>query len=624
MDFSNQIARNLAVERAQVIRQQVAALGHKSSADSIDQAIQQFHDDKITILVMGKGKRGKSTLINAFLGRKDDLVAPIDKLPASSVITRCFAGPEDRATVRYRTGTEEPIAFERIKEFATEEENPGNRRDVAFIDVVGQFPTIDPNVVLVDTPGAGSWYSHHDVILFSFLPLADAVIFLVTARDPLDQDEVEMLKKLQEADIRKIFFAINKVDASTPQETAEGIEHDRRVLQHYNPSVGQFHQISAKKAFTGDLAGSGLLALTEQIRIYLAEKKGMAQIEGFASRIRAMAASALDTIDSQIAMAGQTQAELDRQMAELAESQEQLVRQLQIPERQFVQEWRATVDDFDRSLERVRREVQDEITKEVEAIPLWKAKEMRARVPGLIFAKLEKRLSPMVELLSSRLSEQTDAFGKSITPVRVKLDQMAKLGTLRDDSMMKGTIKAGTGILGGLGLSWLATTVSGSLASTTLAAASTFVIWNPLTWISAGVGAGTSTVVGAAMAPVLMFLGGPAAIAVAAIGIAGVPLAWKRSLQNHKDSLPLAAREFVADVVDSFRAKRLGELRDYGSKLAHQIRTETKEEIIRIQQSLQTMREERPSPETLLQLQDSRKHLAQALDQVKLLPVPTR
>lgn len=620
MDFSNQIARNLAVEWAQRIRQQVAALGAKSAAGAIDQAIQHFHADKITIMVMGKAKRGKSTLINALLGRSDDLVAPIDKLPASSVITRCFAGKEDLATVRYRTGTEEPIALERIREFATEEENPGNRRDVAFIDVVGKFPALDPSVVLVDTPGAGSLHVHHDVILFSFLPMADAVIFLVTARDPLDQDEVEMLKKLQEADIRKIFFAVNKADASTAQEIAEGTAHDRAVLQHYGLTVEQFHQISARKAFAGDLVGSGLPALVEQIRSYLSEKKGRAQIDGFVARIRAISAPALAALDAQLTLAGQSEEDLNRQITELGQSQEQLLQQLQMPERDFIQEWRSSVDAFDHSLERVRREVQDEIVKEVEGIPLWKAKEMRGRIPGLILAKLEKRLNPLVELLSSKLREQTETLGKNIAPVRLKLDRMAKLADLKDDTITKGTVKGGAGVAGAVGLSWLASLASGGLTSTAVTAAGTAVLWNPLTWVSAGLGWGTSTVIGAAMSPVLMFIGGPVAIAVAAVGLASVPLAWKRSLQKHKDSLPSAAREFVADVVDSFRAKRIGELREFGAELAHQIRSETKAEIIHLQAALKALREQRPSPAALLQLTDSRKQLAQALDQVKLLP----
>jgi GTPase SAR1 family protein len=55
------------------------------------------------LAVLGKAKRGKSTLINALLGRKDDTLAPIDKLPASSAITRFRYGNE-KAAVAFRDG----------------------------------------------------------------------------------------------------------------------------------------------------------------------------------------------------------------------------------------------------------------------------------------------------------------------------------------------------------------------------------------------------------------------------------------------------------------------------------------------------------------------------------------
>ena len=54
-----------------------------SAARAIDSAIDQLKAERFQIAVLGKAKRGKSTLINALLGRQDDTLAPIDKLPAS-------------------------------------------------------------------------------------------------------------------------------------------------------------------------------------------------------------------------------------------------------------------------------------------------------------------------------------------------------------------------------------------------------------------------------------------------------------------------------------------------------------------------------------------------------------
>src|ERR1035437_5381167 len=126
MDFSNQVARNFVMEWAKRISHQLATHDDKASAEAVDQAIKQFVEDRFTITIVGKAKRGKSTLINALLGRKDDTVAPVDKLPASSVITRFFPGSNEGAVVRLRDGREEPIEYAHIREYVTEEGNPEN------------------------------------------------------------------------------------------------------------------------------------------------------------------------------------------------------------------------------------------------------------------------------------------------------------------------------------------------------------------------------------------------------------------------------------------------------------------------------------------------------------------
>jgi len=85
-------------------------------------------------------------------------------------------------------------------------------------------------LILVDTPGAGSIHEHHDQILHAFIPQSDAVIFLVTAGMPVDEDEQALLKKIQAADIKKVFFALNKVDVENPQDIDDAVTHNQRCL----------------------------------------------------------------------------------------------------------------------------------------------------------------------------------------------------------------------------------------------------------------------------------------------------------------------------------------------------------------------------------------------------------
>ena len=92
------------------------------------------------------------------------------------------------------------------------------------------------------------------------------MVFLVTARMPIDQDELELLRQIRGADIRKVLFAINKVDRTLDGDVQSAIEHNRAQLSKAGIAVEKIHQISALRAFQGNLPDSGLEGLVSEIR----------------------------------------------------------------------------------------------------------------------------------------------------------------------------------------------------------------------------------------------------------------------------------------------------------------------------------------------------------------------
>ena len=259
MNVTNSSDRNKRVEWSRQVRDVLQSRGDKTAADEIGHAINGFLGDRFVLAVLGKAKRGKSTLLNALLGRKDDLVAPIDKLPASSAISRLRWAEAERATVAFRDGRREVIAFDRIREYVTEEHNRENFKGVDVLEIEGPFPGLDHDLELVDTPGAASIHEHHDAILHAFIPQADAVIFLVTARMPLDQDELELLQKVKTADIGKVFFAINRVDQSNETDIQEAVSHNTQLLAQIGIRVERMHCISAKRRMRAICLVAGLV-----------------------------------------------------------------------------------------------------------------------------------------------------------------------------------------------------------------------------------------------------------------------------------------------------------------------------------------------------------------------------
>jgi predicted GTPase len=77
-------------------------------------------------------------------------------------------------------------------------------------------------VRLVDTPGIGSVYRHNADVSYRFLPKADAVLFLLSADQPVSQAECELLKDVREF-AGKIFFILDKADHLSEFELREAV-----------------------------------------------------------------------------------------------------------------------------------------------------------------------------------------------------------------------------------------------------------------------------------------------------------------------------------------------------------------------------------------------------------------
>ena len=81
--------------------------------------------------MLGEFKRGKSTLINALLGRE---ILPTAVVPLTSVVTAIGAGDRDRLRVRYADGGEQERPVAELADYVTEARNPGNVRGVELVE----------------------------------------------------------------------------------------------------------------------------------------------------------------------------------------------------------------------------------------------------------------------------------------------------------------------------------------------------------------------------------------------------------------------------------------------------------------------------------------------------------
>lgn len=213
-----------------VILEQARMIADEEEAKEVDRVLTRVADCRLRVMVVGEAKRGKSSLINALLGRP---LLPTGVVPVTAVTTTTTitAGgpPAGQAIVTGLDGSHEVVDLDRLADFVTEHGNPGNARRVAEVTILVSVPSVwSFPVDLVDTPGIGSVHRHNTEDANRVLPTLDAAILVLGIDPPLTLAERELLDQVRELAVR-VFVIVNKTDRHSPEEVAEALEYTRAV-----------------------------------------------------------------------------------------------------------------------------------------------------------------------------------------------------------------------------------------------------------------------------------------------------------------------------------------------------------------------------------------------------------
>ena len=216
-----------------------------SQLSAIEDKIQS---KQFNLVVIGQFKRGKSTLINALIGKD---ILPSSVLPLTSIVTIINYG-EQKAVVCFKDGLCKNIELNEISFFVTEKYNPNNKLNVEYVEIFYPADFLKNSVRIIDTPGIGSVYEHNSDVSYQFLPKADASLFVLSPDPPITQSEIEFLKDAQKY-IDKFFFLLNKIDNFKPNELKEIIEFNRSIIENLVSKNVDIIDISAKLALEAKL-----------------------------------------------------------------------------------------------------------------------------------------------------------------------------------------------------------------------------------------------------------------------------------------------------------------------------------------------------------------------------------
>jgi Dynamin family len=197
--------RAQALELFPPLRSAARRAGAAETGRRLDSAQQRLEDSKLTVVVCGEFKRGKSTLLNALL--EEPGLFPVDLSYATSLVTAVTYGSAERVTVRLASAPaaapgeqeERTIGRAELVDYVTEGGNPGNGKHA--IGAVIEIPSerLASGLTLVDTPGIGGVYTQHAVATGDVLPTADVIMFVADATQPLTSSELRFLRYAADA-----------------------------------------------------------------------------------------------------------------------------------------------------------------------------------------------------------------------------------------------------------------------------------------------------------------------------------------------------------------------------------------------------------------------------------------
>jgi hypothetical protein len=183
-------------------------------------------EGRFYVACVGQFKRGKSTLLNALVGRA---ILPVGVLPVTSVPTVLRFGDRIHARVRFRGGAWRDIDVDLLPAYVAEDNNSENKIGVDAVEVFVPSPMLSSGLCLVDTPGIGSILAGNTEATRAFVPHVDAAIVVLGADPPISGDEMALVEEIA-AHVESLLFVLNKADRLPSGESAQAARFTEDAL----------------------------------------------------------------------------------------------------------------------------------------------------------------------------------------------------------------------------------------------------------------------------------------------------------------------------------------------------------------------------------------------------------
>lgn len=184
-----------------------------------DKAITKRRSEPFSLVVLGDFKRGKSTIINAILGKS---IAPVNVAPETLTINSISYGEIPSAEAVLKNGQRITLTADDLVRERLEKLMRAFPDTLDYIDIRDNAELLK-EIRIVDTPGLSD-LDCLDKQVQDYLVNADAIIYVASALSPFSESEQEFLAThIRPMSFSKLYVLVNMIDAMNTEEDIEKI-----------------------------------------------------------------------------------------------------------------------------------------------------------------------------------------------------------------------------------------------------------------------------------------------------------------------------------------------------------------------------------------------------------------
>lgn len=285
----------------------------KGNVSAIDEVLKRIKADTFSVAIIGEFKRGKSTLINALLGKD---ILPMDVLPTTATLNKITYSVTPFVKILYKDGKEEEVEIDKLNNYVTKLTEESAEKAKTIKEAVVYYPVnyCKNGVTIIDTPGLNDDEAMTNVTM-SVLPQIDAALFVVMAQSPFSESERNFLEsKIITSDLGKVLFVVTGIDLLDEEDVDRVLDNiSKRIREHvvkkaeakfgsaskefedYKNKIGnvRVYGLSAKKALKAKMKGdnamlekSGFLDFEKALEHFLTEDRGAVTLSVPINRIK--------------------------------------------------------------------------------------------------------------------------------------------------------------------------------------------------------------------------------------------------------------------------------------------------------------------------------------------------